>query len=317
MKQVLFLVLVLFTQYSISTVIAGNNIDANIPEDVAAFKALHVKDDWVLFFFHNGADSKDAGFFDALFGLFGAKSDLDEEYQALIAEKFPIMEIDTQIDALKNVPQDYQVSTLPYLIAYHKNKEIWREMPSMDSANIIENLIKEEDNLTPVLPPAHPTPNEIKQQKISHTAKPSPAVLNSGPKPVADYVDPFNPNKHYKVDPSKQYDPDYGHMFAYDRVGVPGAAISYPTSYPASSYPTSSYPITSPSSSRVVKDHLQPTVIGTPPKNIPGVSNRKILQGKDSGNFASNKDLSSFSYGPAEVKGEYTVRKYNSDKNKK
>ena len=192
MKLVLFLLLVTFIHYSHSSVITGNNVDANIPEDVSAFKALHSKDDWVLFF-HNGADSKQSGFFDSLFGIFGAKSDLDEEFQALVAQKYPIMEIDTQIEALKNVPQDYEVTTMPYIIAYHKNKEVWREMPSKDSATIIENIIKQEEKSTPVIAPAHPTPNEVKKQQTITQTVSQPVRQSVSQQVFTSVPPPLNP----------------------------------------------------------------------------------------------------------------------------
>src|SRR6185436_266685 len=87
---------------------------------------------------------------ESIFGLFGNSQDLDEEYQALIAQKFPVIEIDTKIPALQKVPDSYQVGTMPYIIAYNKNKEIWREMPSKQTSDIIQNLINQQTNRTQI-----------------------------------------------------------------------------------------------------------------------------------------------------------------------
>ena len=138
--------IVLITALCLGVTFGQNNVDALIPEDVEAFKTLHSNDTAVLFF-HNSQNKGETGFFRSIFGLFGnSNKDLDEEYQTLLAKKYPTMEIDTKIDYLKPVAENYQVDKMPYIIAFHKNREIWREMPSKDTPNIIENLIKEEES---------------------------------------------------------------------------------------------------------------------------------------------------------------------------
>lgn len=143
MKSNLYTLAVVLLLCLITGALAQNNVDAQTPEDVQAFRTLHANDVAVLFF-HNSNDNKQTGFFESIFGLFGNNEDLDEQYQALIAQKYPIIEIDSKIPALAKVPDDYEVQTMPYIIAYYKNKELWREIPSKQSATIIENLIREQ-----------------------------------------------------------------------------------------------------------------------------------------------------------------------------
>lgn len=125
----------------------GNSFreDALVPEDISAFRAIHENEDHVLFF-HDSSDKADEGFFQSIFGIFGSNSNLDEEYQRIISEKYPTLEIDGGIPSLKNVKDDFNVPEQPYVIAFHKGKEIWRAQPSTDSVEIIDNLIKEQDS---------------------------------------------------------------------------------------------------------------------------------------------------------------------------
>ena len=218
-----------------------NNVDAQTPEDVEAFRTLH-RDDTAVLFFHNSADAKSTGFFESIFGLFGSKENLDEEFQAMIAEKYPVIEIDSKIEELQNVPDDYEVGTLPYVIAFHKGREIWREVPSKQTATIIENLIADQqqgvqfefENGPQRTVPTVVT-NEIKTQSLSETSggassgsrtestggfrsESSGSSARSDSKDgfkseTLDLVDPFDESKHYNVDSREFYDADFSHMY--------------------------------------------------------------------------------------------------------
>lgn len=166
-------------------------------------------------FFHDSADSKQTGFFSSIFGLFGNKEDIDEEYQELLAKKFATLEVDTDIEALKKVPDDYEVPVMPYIIAYHKNKEIWREMPSKDSPEIIENLIKDSDkNAKPYLyPPVHTPfgPGKVEESFVR-------TVTPDGRREVIvtdTITNPNNSTQKYTINRAEIMDPDFGHMARY------------------------------------------------------------------------------------------------------
>lgn len=161
-----FLVLSVIIAFAACEIGTTSREDATAPEDISAFRAIHENEDHVLFF-HDSSDTSNEGFFQSIFGIFGSNSELDEEYQLLLSEKYPTLEIDGGIDSLKNVKDDFQVPELPYIIAYHKGKEIWREQPSKDSVDIIENRIIEKDGAqVATYPKAQPAPAPTPQKYI-------------------------------------------------------------------------------------------------------------------------------------------------------
>lgn len=341
-KVVLILMLLGYTFAKLGNT---NNEDAETPEDVLAFRAMH-QDDTCILFFHDGADAKETGFFESIFGIFGTK-DVDEEYQKLLAEKFATLEIDKQIYALKNVPDTYEVTDLPYIIAYHKGREIWREMPSKDSAKIIENLIKtqNETNIqvypkghTPI-PPTNRTSQRIKVVEVDR-----PVIVPTG-RPI--YTG----------------DAEYGHLVRENNYAIPRERVVYngATDYRANNdYVIVEDPRYTQNSRRVVRDNLNPATTtgsgntygyasngsgykgtisssgsttstgGSRASNSVdnGFTNRVISKPNTSqggsGSQASSTQASQrnsandwskdSSYGPAEIESGITVRKYDADK---
>ena len=164
-------------------------------------------------------------------------------------------------------------------------------------------------------------------KQVSQPAIQSSKSSTTGSKTMVDVVDPFDETKHYQIEQSTQSGSEYGHISTFSGVGAPGVV----SSHPIQSGPVSSYPVSSGSSvissaprvmapqtgSRVVRDNLQSTIQSRPVTANTSATNRKIVQGKGSSNFASNRDISKTSYGPAEVRDGYTVKKYDSDRNKK
>jgi hypothetical protein len=183
-------VVLLLLSLAFAKISSSNNEDAESPEDVAAFRAMHSDEDHVLFF-HNGKESQETGFFDSLFGIFGNPGDSDEKFQEKLAEKFPTLEVDTQIASLKNMGDDYEVPKLPYVIAYHNGREIWREVPTEETPEIIENLIKDADeaNQNRVVYPAFHTSVSpaIREEVATHILRPQTITM-----PEIDFIDPYD-----------------------------------------------------------------------------------------------------------------------------
>ncbi|CAI2363808.1 unnamed protein product [Moneuplotes crassus] len=297
-----FLVLSALLALSTCEIGHSNMEDAANPEDISAFRAMHDNDDHVLFF-HNSGDKNDEGFFQSIFGIFGQNSELDEEYQKILSDKYPTLEVDTSKQPLKNVKDDFKIKELPYVIAYHKGKEIWREQPSKDTTGIIENKIKEQDNAKVEtykktdttaenqkrVPPPTTTTQVQNQQKLNEEQRKQQLANqkrqqeeyerkqreeyerrqreNQNRKKTSNngvidnsYVDPFDQNKHYKLDDSIQdndssysngYSNGYGYQNGYNSYGSNDATsvnrgyyqngeyVSQPYSY--SSQPVNTY----------------------------------------------------------------------------
>lgn len=341
MKVIVICLLLTFAMCEIGNT---NNEDASTPEDVAAFRSIHEGDDAVLFF-HDSSDSKSVGFFESIFGLFGGNGDLDEEYQSLLAEKYPTLEIDTKIEALKKTKDNYQVTDLPYIIAYHKGKEIWREMPSKKSPLIIEGLINDQESAKlQFYPEGHTSINQQKKDVVKDINLNTPQVIPRRivpapiqipvqvPRVVTDngYSDPFDPTQHYRINDDPRYiNQDYGQSYWNGRYAGPGERVMY--SDPSiRRIPDEYIPSDSFSTRRAVRDGLQ----GGSYVNA-GVSNRNIVrsvpsssntassttitssgarnQAIESGTIRSDNRPQEYSYGPAEVQQGVTIRKYDAD----
>jgi len=237
--EIFFLSIIL--SLSLCKIGSTNNEDALTPEDISAFRAIHQNDDHVLFF-HDSNDTASTGFFESIFGIFGATNG-DEEYQRLLAEKFPTLEIDTSIDALTKSKEDYKITEMPYVIAYHKNMEVWRELASKDTPTIIEKVIQDQDSSSiTVYPKAHssisnvPKKDVIKQIQQTQQPKVQHPLRQQVKQPIREpvrqqrqvvrtntksktagnidnsYVDPFDNNVHYKLNDTDYDWMDYGHL---------------------------------------------------------------------------------------------------------
>ncbi|CAI2369809.1 unnamed protein product [Moneuplotes crassus] len=255
--------LVLATLFALAACEIGDSWmeDASVPADVSDFKSKHDGEDYILFFHDISNNNKrDEGFFQSMFNIFGSNNNLDEEYQLILSDKYPTLEIDSGIDSLRNVPDDYGVKELPYIIAYHKNKEIWRAKPSQDTTDIIANKIRQFDNGEKVStipndsnqqnqrrapPPGSATTqvqrgNQQQRQQVQYQQrqqrqqtqdqqkqriqeqKRQQAEYNqrqrdqqnrrnrrNGEVKDDTYVDPFDKNKHYRLDDGIQDDSNY------------------------------------------------------------------------------------------------------------
>jgi hypothetical protein len=341
MKVVIICLLLTFVMCEIGNT---NNEDAATPEDVSAFRAIHEYDDAVLFF-HDSSSSKSTGFFESIFGLFGGRSDLDEEYQSLMAEKYPTLEIDTNIEALKKTKDDYEVSELPYIIAYHKGKEIWREMPSKKSPEIVAQLIADQDNARlQFYPEGHTSTNGYRKDTIKDIDM-NRQQYGRGTAPKRAFIDdngnPYDSRRSYGINnDARNYDSDYGQLYLNNRDVNPSErkvysdpsnpnrrftdeyasadSLSnkrYPDEYVSGDSSLSRrYPqqyASNPSSRRPIRSGLQ----GGNYNNY-GYSNRNIVRSAPRTQVVNSGDtyrVGDDSYGPADVQQGVTVRKYDSD----
>lgn len=116
--------------------------EAETPADIRLFQERHIQDTSALFF-HNHRNVEEKGFFASIFDLFGSSSDSDDTILNEIAENIPVIKIDVGQDALQDTAEDYDVSTVPYVVAYHKGVEILREVPNSSTADSIEEKVKD------------------------------------------------------------------------------------------------------------------------------------------------------------------------------
>ena len=193
--QIKLILVLLLVGYSFATIGKTNNEDADTPEDVAAFRAMHHKDDHVLFF-HDGAATQETGFFESLFGIFGSSGNLDEEFQKELAKKYPTLEIDKNVGALKLVPDDYMVPKLPYVIAYHKGQEIWRGEPTRDTSDVIARKIKEYDDAHTAQPR-----REFVEERVIPVPMPEPEIARRHVIPETNVGPVVRPSHEVVVEP--------------------------------------------------------------------------------------------------------------------
>lgn len=193
--QIKLILVLLLVGYSFATIGSTNNEDADTPEDVAAFRAMHSNNDHVLFF-HDGADQQETGFFESLFGIFGNSGNQDEEFQKELAKKYPTLEIDKNKASLKQVPDDYKVSKLPYVIAYHKGREIWRGEPTNDTSGVIARKIKEYDDANTV-----PPRREFVEERVIPVPMPEPDIARRNIIPETNIAPVVRPSREVVVEP--------------------------------------------------------------------------------------------------------------------
>jgi hypothetical protein len=143
----------------------------------------------------------------------------------LIAKKYPTLEIDTNIEALKNVPEAYEVPTMPFVIAYYKNVEMWREMPSKETADLIENLLKEKvKNKIIVYPQEHTSIKNNKTEdefirRIERDRMIRPHYY--------DYAVPYEVSRPYSTEVVRSFEPEYGHLYRGEEYIRPGQRVVY------------------------------------------------------------------------------------------
>lgn len=135
---------------------------AETEKDIKAFNERHIQDTSVLYFV-NLSSKTETGFWASLFSLFGSSSESDETYLLDIAENNPVLKIDVGQDELVNATKPYNVTSIPYVVAFHKGLELLREAPYSSTADRIDNAVrdKEEKALNKVNPKftAHPERN--------------------------------------------------------------------------------------------------------------------------------------------------------------
>lgn len=143
----------------------------------------------------------------------------------MIAKKFPTLEIDSNIEALKKVPEAYEVPTMPFVIAYYKNIEIWREMPSKETADLIDNLLKEKvKNKIIVYPQEHTSvKNNKTEDEIIRRIEKERMVRP----PYYEYMAPYEVSRPYPTEVVRGFEPEYGHLFRGEGYGRPAPRPMY------------------------------------------------------------------------------------------
>lgn len=110
--------------------------------DIKDFRERHTLDTAVLFFV-NQESQEQSGFWASIFNLFGSSSESDESFLVEIAENNPLIKIDVGKDALAHSTEDYGVESVPLVIAFHHDKEILRERPTTDTADKLDDMIRD------------------------------------------------------------------------------------------------------------------------------------------------------------------------------
>jgi len=116
--------------------VTANILTAESKQDIEDFKGKY-KDSVISLLFH---DKKDTGLF-TLFGLF-AKEPTDSEFEQRMAEHTHMLKVDTSNPDLAPLKDEYNVPELPYMVVYNKNKEAFKEKPSIDTEKKILELVK-------------------------------------------------------------------------------------------------------------------------------------------------------------------------------
>lgn len=151
-----------------------------------------------MLYFVNLSTKSDTGFWASLFSLFGSSAESDETYLLDIAENNPVLKIDVGQPELVNATKPYNVTSVPYIVAYHKGLELLREAPYSSSADRIDNAVrdKEEKSLNKVNPKFTVHPERAETDAVPNDEK-KPDDVHHHPAPLTVI-------------------PDFGHMSTND-----------------------------------------------------------------------------------------------------
>lgn len=86
-----------------------------------------------------------SGFWDSLFNLFGSSSDYETELEGSISNAHPIMKIDLGKTTLAHSAEDYKVEEVPFIIAFHKNVQVLKETPTLETSDKLTRIVKDID----------------------------------------------------------------------------------------------------------------------------------------------------------------------------
>jgi hypothetical protein len=145
---------------------------ADDESDIKDFNERHMHDTSILFFV-NQESQEQSGFWASIFNLFGSSSESDESFLDEIADNNPLIKIDIGKEALGHSAEDYSVETVPMIIAFHHGEEILRERPTAETADKIDDIVrdnetknlKEVDHASTVHPKRDPSETDIWDNK--------------------------------------------------------------------------------------------------------------------------------------------------------
>jgi hypothetical protein len=165
---------------------------AETEADIKAFNERHVQDTSVIYFV-NLSSQQETGFWASLFSIFSTSTpESDETHLNDIAENNPVLKVDIGKELMAHSAEDYNVKTVPFIIAFHKGKEILREKPTSTTANRIDAKVAEIEqiNLHTINPAitVHPErdaskiniKDDKKENDVHHHPKPLIVFPDSG-----------------------------------------------------------------------------------------------------------------------------------------
>ena len=163
---------------------------AETEADIKAFNERHVQDTSVIYFV-NLSSQQETGFWASLFSIFSTSTpESDETHLNDIAENNPVLKVDIGQELMAHSAEDYNVKTVPFIIAFHKGKEILREKPSSSSADRIDDKVAEleQKNLHTINPAMTVHPNRD-PSKVSINDEKKETDVHHHPKPLTVFPD--------------------------------------------------------------------------------------------------------------------------------